>query len=102
MGHTLLYRMARGWCYNSVPHAVTVTVTDVPCCVIVTAAFLLLRGIKTLALRVERQSANAAALAAALEKHPLVSRLQPPAYRRCAAKHIARSGRGMSAAHDRV
>jgi len=36
------------------------------------AAFLLLRGIKTLALRVERQSATAAALAAALEKHPLV------------------------------
>jgi hypothetical protein len=37
------------------------------------AAFLLQRGIKTLALRVERQSANALALAAALEKHPLVS-----------------------------
>lgn len=37
------------------------------------AAFLLQRGIKTLALRVERQSTNALALAAALETHPLVS-----------------------------
>jgi cystathionine beta-lyase/cystathionine gamma-synthase len=36
-------------------------------------AFLLHRGIKTLALRVERQNANAAMLAAALEKHPHVS-----------------------------
>jgi cystathionine beta-lyase/cystathionine gamma-synthase len=35
-------------------------------------AFLLHRGIKTLALRVERQNANAAMLAAALEKHPQV------------------------------
>lgn len=34
------------------------------------AAFLLQRGIKTLALRVERQNSNAAMLAAALEKHP--------------------------------
>jgi hypothetical protein len=42
-------------------------------CVAAAAAFLLLRGLKTLALRVERQSANAAALAAALERHPLVS-----------------------------
>jgi hypothetical protein len=36
------------------------------------AAFLLQRGIKTLALRVERQSANALALATALQAHPLV------------------------------
>jgi O-acetylhomoserine/O-acetylserine sulfhydrylase-like pyridoxal-dependent enzyme len=35
-------------------------------------AFLLHRGVKTLALRVERQNANAAMLAAALEKHPQV------------------------------
>jgi cystathionine beta-lyase/cystathionine gamma-synthase len=33
---------------------------------------LLHRGIKTLALRVERQNANAAMLAAALEQHPQV------------------------------
>lgn len=45
------------------------------CCVwsLLSTAFLLLRGIKTLALRVERQSATAAALAAALEQHPSVS-----------------------------
>eukprot|EP00879_Flechtneria_rotunda_P021752 GHRR01022936.1.p1 GENE.GHRR01022936.1~~GHRR01022936.1.p1 ORF type:complete len:343 (+),score=118.12 GHRR01022936.1:395-1423(+) len=42
------------------------------------AAFLLQRGIKTLALRVERQNANAAALAAALEKHPQVQRVHYP------------------------
>lgn len=42
------------------------------------AAFLLLRGLKTLALRVERQSANAAALAAALERHPLVKCVHYP------------------------
>jgi hypothetical protein len=35
-------------------------------------AFLLHRGVKTLALRVERQNANAALLAAALETHPQV------------------------------
>lgn len=43
-----------------------------PVCPPVPAAYLVLRGIKTLALRVERQSANAAALAVALEQHPLV------------------------------
>lgn len=36
------------------------------------AAYLLARGIKTLALRVERQNSNAAALAAALQQHPQV------------------------------
>lgn len=42
------------------------------------AAFLLQRGIKTLALRVERQSATAAALAAALDGHPQVERVFYP------------------------
>eukprot|EP00775_Hariotina_reticulata_P013055 gene13055-13182_t len=42
------------------------------------AAFLLQRGIKTLAVRVERHNTNAAALAAALSKHPQVSRVFYP------------------------
>ena len=42
------------------------------------AAFLLNRGIKTLFLRVERQSANAARLAAALAAHPAVPRVYYP------------------------
>jgi cystathionine gamma-synthase len=37
------------------------------------AAFLLVRGIKTFALRVERQNANAQALAEFLARHPRVS-----------------------------
>jgi cystathionine gamma-synthase len=39
------------------------------------AAFLLLRGLKTLALRVERQNTTALALALALEPHPRVRRV---------------------------
>ena len=42
------------------------------------ACFLLQRGLKTLELRVERQSANALALAQALEEHPAVSRVHYP------------------------
>ena len=42
------------------------------------AAFLLLRGIKTLGLRVERQCANAMAVAEFLEKHPKVERVHYP------------------------
>lgn len=42
------------------------------------AAFLLLRGLKTLAVRVERQCENAAAVARFLEKHPGVSRVHFP------------------------
>jgi cystathionine beta-lyase/cystathionine gamma-synthase len=41
-------------------------------------AFLLSRGMKTLALRVERQSANAARLAAFLSEHPKVERVCYP------------------------
>jgi cystathionine beta-lyase/cystathionine gamma-synthase len=40
--------------------------------------WLLLRGIKTLALRVERQSTNAMEIAVALEKHPSVTRVHYP------------------------
>ena len=40
--------------------------------------WLLLRGVKTLALRVERQSANALEVARALERHPAVQRVYYP------------------------
>ncbi|MFQ5663633.1 MAG: trans-sulfuration enzyme family protein [Terriglobia bacterium] len=42
------------------------------------AGYLLLRGIKTLAARVERQSASALAVARFLEKHPRVLRVHYP------------------------
>jgi cystathionine gamma-synthase len=42
------------------------------------AAFLVLRGIKTLGLRVERQNATALEVARALEKHPAVERVYYP------------------------
>ena len=42
------------------------------------AAFLLSRGIKTLALRVKRQGENAIAVAKYLEKHPKVARVHYP------------------------
>src|SRR5262252_8143328 len=42
------------------------------------AAFLLIRGLKTLGLRVERQCANALAVAQFLEKHPKVARVHYP------------------------
>ncbi len=42
------------------------------------AAYLLLRGMKTLALRVERQSSNAMAVARFLDTHPLVERVFYP------------------------
>lgn len=42
------------------------------------ACFLLLRGIKTLALRVRQQNANALALARFLEAHPAVARVSYP------------------------
>jgi cystathionine gamma-lyase len=41
-------------------------------------AFLILRGIKTLALRMERHCANALAIARFLEKHPKVERVYYP------------------------
>jgi cystathionine gamma-synthase len=42
------------------------------------AAYLLLRGLKTLALRVARQNATAMELAARLERHPAVARVHYP------------------------
>jgi cystathionine gamma-synthase len=42
------------------------------------AAFLIMRGLKTLALRVERQNQSALALAKALERHPKVERVHYP------------------------
>ncbi|MEZ5245829.1 MAG: cystathionine gamma-synthase family protein [Acidimicrobiales bacterium] len=42
------------------------------------AAYLLLRGMKTLHLRVERQSANAMAVAEFLEAHPMVTTVNYP------------------------
>jgi cystathionine gamma-synthase len=42
------------------------------------AAFLILRGLKTLGLRVERQNASALAIARALEKHPRIERVYYP------------------------
>jgi methionine-gamma-lyase len=42
------------------------------------AAYLLIRGIRTLGVRVERQCANAMAVARYLEKHPKVARVHYP------------------------
>jgi methionine-gamma-lyase len=42
------------------------------------AAYLLIRGIRTLGVRVERQCANAMAIAKYLEKHPKVARVHYP------------------------
>jgi cystathionine gamma-synthase len=42
------------------------------------AAFLIMRGLKTLALRVERQNQSALSLAKALEQHPNVERVHYP------------------------
>src|SRR5580692_9728039 len=42
------------------------------------AAYLLIRGIRTLGVRVERQCANAMAVARFLEKHPKVARVHYP------------------------
>jgi cystathionine gamma-synthase len=63
------------------------------------AAFLLLRGLKTLALRVERQNTTALALALALEPHPRVRRVyysgltSHPSY--AVAREQMRGGGGM-------
>jgi methionine-gamma-lyase len=42
------------------------------------AAFLLIRGMKTMGVRIERQCANAMAVAKFLEKHPKVARVHYP------------------------
>ena len=61
------------------------------------AAFLLLRGIKTLAVRVQRQNENALRVAEFLSHHPQVTRVHYPmlrnsAYRELAVKYLAGAG----------
>jgi cystathionine beta-lyase/cystathionine gamma-synthase len=61
------------------------------------AAFLLLRGIKTLAVRVQRQNENALRVAEFLSAHPQVRRVHYPmlrdsAYRELASKYLAGGG----------
>jgi cystathionine beta-lyase/cystathionine gamma-synthase len=52
--------------------------TTLGCCMDPHAAFLLLRGIKTLAVRVARQNQNALGVAEFLSKHPKVTRVHYP------------------------
>src|SRR5258708_3461080 len=52
--------------------------TTLGCCMDPHAAFLLLRGIKTLAVRVERQNENALRIADFLSQHPKVTRVHYP------------------------
>ena len=60
------------------------------------AAFLLARGMKTVALRVERQSANAARIASFLRDHPRVGRVLYPGFDPVARRQM-RAGGGMVA-----
>jgi cystathionine gamma-synthase len=55
------------------------------------AAYLVHRGIKTLALRVEHQNASAQAMAEALEKHPKLSRVYYPGLESHPSHKAARS-----------
>jgi cystathionine beta-lyase/cystathionine gamma-synthase len=52
--------------------------TTLGCCMDPHAAFLLLRGIKTLAVRVERQNQSTLRIAEFLSKHPKVTRVHYP------------------------
>lgn len=54
------------------------------------AAYLLLRGMKTLALRIEKQNANAMAVAEFLEGHPKVGRVFYPGLRSHEGHEIAK------------
>ena len=54
------------------------------------AAYLLIRGMKTLGVRVERQCANAMAVATFLEKHPKVARVHYPGLRSHADHKLAK------------
>jgi cystathionine beta-lyase/cystathionine gamma-synthase len=54
------------------------------------ASYLLIRGLKTLEIRVERACANAAAIAAALRRHPRVARVRYPGLRDDPGHAIAR------------
>lgn len=53
-------------------------------------AYLLIRGLKTLALRVDRQNRNAATIAAFLEGHPKVARVHHPSLASHPEHEIAR------------
>src|SRR4029078_3444815 len=52
--------------------------------------WLTLRGLKTLELRMQRHADNAAAIAAALDGHPLVKRVYSPGPKRPPGHEIAR------------
>ena len=54
------------------------------------AAYLLIRGIKTLGVRVERQCVNAMAVARFLEKHPKVARVHYPGLKSHADHSLAK------------
>jgi cystathionine beta-lyase/cystathionine gamma-synthase len=54
------------------------TRTTLGCCLDPHAAFLLLRGIKTLAVRIERQNQSALEIAEFLSRHPQVTRVHYP------------------------
>ena len=54
------------------------------------AAYLLIRGIKTLGVRVERQCENAIAVTKFLEKHPKVQRVHYPGLKSHADHQLAR------------
>ncbi|MCI0349842.1 MAG: aminotransferase class I/II-fold pyridoxal phosphate-dependent enzyme [Acidobacteriales bacterium] len=54
------------------------------------AAYLMLRGMKTLQLRVERACANAARISAMLSSHPKVSRVMYPGLEGCDGHSFAR------------
>ena len=53
------------------------------------AAYLLLRGMKTLGIRVAQQNATALQLARRLEAHPKIARVRPSSpIRLCAFPHV--------------
>lgn len=55
------------------------------------ASYLLLRGLKTLQVRVERGCANARQIAAALKRHPRIARVMYPGLRENDGHNIARA-----------
>jgi cystathionine gamma-synthase len=66
------------------------TRTTLGCCMDPHAAFLLLRGIKTLAVRVERQNESALRIAEFLSHHPKVTRVYYPLLKEHADYRIAK------------
>ncbi|MET0161301.1 MAG: PLP-dependent transferase [Microbacteriaceae bacterium] len=65
-------------------------------------AFLALRGLRTLALRVERAQSNAAELAARLEGHPAVERVRWPGWGTLVAIEVRGGAKAAEAVADRV